>query len=178
MKFDFSEKVVLVTGGAEKAGRYFSVQYAKVGADLVITHYKTPSEATATKEEIEKLGRKCLVVEADNGDVSQVENVIREIEKEFGHLDVILHNASNFNDQPIEQVNEKIWDSSMNIILKGVMKTGLILFLILLQKSDWQSLCSCWLLHIHPISNVMQYVRLRFWILHQATVYCLQGEKS
>ena len=119
MKFDFNKKVVLVTGGAEKAGRYFSVQYAKAGADLVITHYKTPSEAMATKEEIEKLGRRCLVVEADNGDVCQVESVIREIEKEFGRLDVILHNASNFNDQPIEQVNEKIWDSSMNIILKG-----------------------------------------------------------
>ena len=50
MKFDFNKKVVLVTGGAEKAGRYFSVQYAKAGADLVITHYKTPSEAMATKE--------------------------------------------------------------------------------------------------------------------------------
>ena len=72
MKFDFNKKVVLVTGGAEKAGRYFSVQYAKAGADLVITHYKTPSEAMATKEEIEKLGRRCLVVEADNGDVCQV----------------------------------------------------------------------------------------------------------
>lgn len=119
MKFEFKDKTVLITGGAEKAGRFFALQYAKAGANLAITHYKTLKEAQETKAEIEELGRRCIVIEADNGNISQLEEVISIIDEEYGRLDVLLHNASNFNNQPIEQVTEKIWDSSMNIILKG-----------------------------------------------------------
>ena len=119
MEFDFSGKVVLVTGGAEKAGKFFALQYAKAGADLVITHYKMPQAAEETAREIRELGRRCLVVEADNGSVEQLERVVEEIDAAYGRLDVLLHNASNFNNQPIDQVTEAIWDSSMNIILKG-----------------------------------------------------------
>ena len=119
MVFDFSGKVVLVTGGAEKAGKYFALQYAKAGADLVITHYKMAGAAQETAQEIQALGRRCLVVEADNGNVAQLEHVVEEVEASYGRLDVLLHNASNFNNQPIDQVTEAVWDSSMNIILKG-----------------------------------------------------------
>ena len=116
---DFSGKVVLITGGAEKAGRIFALEYAKAGADLVISHYRMPKEAEETKAEIEALGRRCLAVEANNRSIGQLQNLVKEIEAFYGRLDVIVHNASNFNDQPIEQVTEEIWDSSMEIILKG-----------------------------------------------------------
>ena len=117
--FDFSGKVVLVTGGAEKAGKYFAECYARGGADLVITHYRIPEKAEETRKEIEAMGRRCLAVEADNGSIPDLQMLVRTIEKEYGRLDVILHNASNFNCGPIEEVSESMWDSSMNLILKG-----------------------------------------------------------
>lgn len=119
MTFDFTGKVVLVTGGAEKAGKYFAECYARAGADLVITHYGIPDLAEETKLEIEGMGRRCLAVEADNGSIPQMQGLVDIIDREYGRLDVILHNASNFNDQSMEQVTERIWDSSMNLILKG-----------------------------------------------------------
>lgn len=116
---NYSNKVVLITGGAEKAGRIFALEYAKAGADLVISHYRMTQEAEATKAEIEAMGSRCLTVEANNRNVEQLQNMVKEIDRYYGRLDVIVHNASNFNDQPIEQVTEEIWDSSMEIILKG-----------------------------------------------------------
>ena len=116
---NFSDKVVLITGGIEKAGRHFALSYAKAGANLVISHCDMPIKAEDTRREIESLGRRCLVVEADNRNANQLQQMITKIEAEYGRLDVLLHNASNFNNQPIEEVTEGIWDSSMDIILKG-----------------------------------------------------------
>lgn len=117
MKFD--GKVVLITGGAEKAGKIFAIEFARAGADLVISHCNMPQQADQTKKEIEELGRKCLTVEADNRNVNQIKIMVDKIRSYYGRLDVIVHNASNFNDQPIEKVTEEVWNSSIEIILKG-----------------------------------------------------------
>jgi len=117
MKFD--GKVVLITGGAEKAGKIFAIEFARAGADLVISHCNMPQQAAQTKKEIEELGRKCLTVEANNRNVNQIKIMVDKIRSYYGRLDVIVHNASNFNDQPIEKVTEEVWNSSIEIILKG-----------------------------------------------------------
>lgn len=116
---DFRGKVVLVTGGVEKAGKHFAFEYAKAGADLVVSHYNMSKQAKETCLEIESYGHRCVAIEADNSNVLHLQNLVKEIKKEFGRLDVILHNASNFNNQRIDEITESIWDSSMNIILKG-----------------------------------------------------------
>ncbi|MEI1255786.1 SDR family oxidoreductase [Blautia sp. JLR.GB0024] len=119
MDFQLEGKVALVTGGAEKAGRYFARSYAEAGADIVITHCHMPKEAEETEKEIEKLGRRCLAVDADNRNIPQLRRAVKRMEEYYGRLDILLHNASNFNEQPIDQVTEAVWDSSMEIILKG-----------------------------------------------------------
>lgn len=119
MDFQLEGKVALVTGGAEKAGRYFARSYAEAGADIVITHCHMPKEAEETEKEIEKLGRRCLAVDADNRNIPQLRRAVKRVEEYYGRLDILLHNASNFNEQPIDQVTEAVWDSSMEIILKG-----------------------------------------------------------
>lgn len=119
MNFNFEGKVVLITGGAEKAGKVFALAFAKAGADLVITHYHMPDKAAETKAEIEAMGRRCLAVDANNRSIPQLQKLVEEIRAYYGRLDVIVHNASNFNDQPIEQVTEEVWNSSHEIILKG-----------------------------------------------------------
>lgn len=116
---DLTGKVVLITGGAERAGKIFALECAKAGADIAISHWNTHREAVSTKAEIVSLGRRCLSVEADMRNIPQLVNLVGEIEKAYGRLDVLVHNASNFNQQPLDQVTPEIWDSSMEIILKG-----------------------------------------------------------
>ncbi len=112
-------KVALVTGGALRVGRVLSLALAEAGADVVVNYYRTPQEAEETKAEIEKRGRRCLLIEADVG--SRLENaaMIDQIEREFGRLDILVHNAGNFNEAPFLEMTEASWDSSMNLILKG-----------------------------------------------------------
>ncbi len=112
-------KVALVTGGALRVGRVLSLALAKAGADMVVNYYRTPKEAEETRSIIEQMGRKCLLVEANVG--SRLENaaMVEQIEKEFGRLDILIHNAGNFHEAPFLEMTEELWDSSMNLILKG-----------------------------------------------------------
>lgn len=116
---DLTGKVALVTGGAERVGRTFSLALAKAGADVVVNHWHTKEAAEATRTEIEKLGRRCLVIEADVSSLQQNNEMIAAIAETFGRLDILIHNASNFNNLPFEQFPEAMWDSSMNLNLKG-----------------------------------------------------------
>lgn len=112
-------KVALITGGAIRVGKVIAQELAKAGADIVISYVGVEKEARNTKFEIEQLGRRCLTVEADMRSIPQLKNLITKTEKEFGRLDFLIHNASNFNEAPIEEVTEEMWDSSLEIILKG-----------------------------------------------------------
>ena len=116
---NLTNKVALVTGGAIRVGKVIALELAKAGADVVISYYGTEEEAQATKHEIEQLGRRCLAVAADMRNIPQLQAMIKEIDAAFGRLDFIIHNAANFNDCPMDQVTEEIWDSSQEIICKG-----------------------------------------------------------
>lgn len=116
---DLTGKVALVTGGAIRVGKVLSLKLAKAGADVVISHFQTEREAEETKVEIEALGRRCLVIEADMRDFARLREMVDIIEREFGRLDILVHNASNYNVYDFLDVTEEIWDSSQDIIVKG-----------------------------------------------------------
>lgn len=112
-------KVALVTGGAQRAGRFISLALARAGADVVVNHWKTGEDAAKTVTEIEVMGRRCLPIEADVSDIKQGRLMIDRIGECFGRLDVLVHNASNFNRRSFLDVTEEIWESSMALNLKG-----------------------------------------------------------
>ncbi len=117
MKLD--NKVALVTGGSIRVGKVISRALAEAGADLVVSHWGTGAEALETQREIEAIGRRCMIYEANMRSVSQLQSMIQAIETEYGRLDILIHNASNFNEGPMSEVTEEIWDSSHEVILKG-----------------------------------------------------------
>lgn len=112
-------KVALVTGGAIRVGKVISKALAAAGADLVISYLGTENEAKETQKEIEAMGRKCMIYEADMRSIPQLQSLVDAIDQEFGRLDILIHNASNFNEGPMSEVTEEVWDSSHEIILKG-----------------------------------------------------------
>jgi len=118
-EMNLSGKVALVTGGAYRVGRHLSIALAKAGADIVVNYWKTPKEAEETRLIIEGLGRKCLLIEANVADIADNQAMIQAVENTFDRLDILIHNAGNFNLAPFLEVTEQIWDSSTNLILKG-----------------------------------------------------------
>jgi len=119
MMVDLHNKVALITGAAERAGKNIALTLAKAGVDIAITHLHTFDAAKETKAEIEALGRRCLCADADIANIKQMTDFVDVIEAEFGRLDFLIHNACNYNRQTLFDVKEEHWDSSHDIIVKG-----------------------------------------------------------
>src|ERR1051326_759369 len=89
-------KAALVTGGDSGIGRAVAVLYAREGADVAIA--ALPAErrdADETRREVEKAGRKCVVFEGDLTEAGACRDVVERTVREFGHLDILVHNAAH-----------------------------------------------------------------------------------
>ncbi|WP_062353202.1 enoyl-[acyl-carrier-protein] reductase FabL [Bacillus kwashiorkori] len=116
-----TNKVALVTGSSRGIGRAAAIRLAKAGYDIVINYARSKSKAMETAQEIEKLGRKTLVVKANVGDVEKVKNMFGEIAEVFGRLDVFVNNAASGVLRPVMELEENHWNWTMNINSKALL---------------------------------------------------------
>lgn len=86
-------KKVIVTGGDSGIGRAVAVACAREGADIGVIYLEEHDDANETKREVEKHGRRCVVVAGDVGDESFCRDAVDKIARELGGLDVLVNNA-------------------------------------------------------------------------------------
>ena len=118
--FSLSGKVALVTGGSRGIGKAIAVGLAKFGADVAVTSRKLPDlEQVAT--EIKGLGRRSMAIAAHIGRMEEINNLVPKVRDEFGKIDILVNNAATnpTMDQAMD-VEERAWDSVMNLNLKGL----------------------------------------------------------
>jgi 2-deoxy-D-gluconate 3-dehydrogenase len=72
------------------------------------------------KEEIERLGRTCLIVNCDLENASEVSETISSVVAHFGKLDILVNNAGIQRRSPAVDFAEEDWDAVMNVNLKTV----------------------------------------------------------
>ena len=120
MDFSLKDKVALVTGASRGIGEAIAVGLAQAGADLAIASRKLP-DLEKVGEEIKKLGRKCLPVQAHLGKLEEINQFVKRVLEEFGKIDILVNNAAtNPTMAQAIDVDERAWDSIMNLNLKGL----------------------------------------------------------
>ncbi len=111
-------KVALVTGGGRGIGKAIALALAKEGADIVACDINLENlKEVAT--EIEKLGRKILILRADVSKVSEVEEMVKKALDKFTKIDILVNNAGITRDNLILRMSEEEWDQVLDINLKG-----------------------------------------------------------
>jgi NAD(P)-dependent dehydrogenase (short-subunit alcohol dehydrogenase family) len=109
-------KTILITGGAKRVGKIFTLACARAGADVVIHHGHSAEEAEATRQEIVGLGRKAWVVEADLNDPAQTGNLIALI-NESTVLHGLVNSAAIFEPISLDTTSLKDWQRHLQINL-------------------------------------------------------------
>jgi enoyl-[acyl-carrier protein] reductase III len=117
----FQNKVALVTGSGRGIGRAIALHFAQHGADVVINFFRNRAPAEETAREIEKLGRRALLVKADVGDLKDLNRLFDETKKKFGGLDIFIHNAASGYNRPAMEQKPKGWDWTMNINTRALL---------------------------------------------------------
>jgi len=117
----FSDKIALVTGSGRGIGRAIALHFAQNGADVVVNFFRNRGPAEETVREIEKLGRRALLVKADVGDLDDLKRLFEETEKEFGGLDILIHNAASGYNRPVMEQKPKGWEWTMNINARSLL---------------------------------------------------------
>lgn len=115
-----SGKVALVTGSSRGIGREIAMAMASEGADIVINYSRSQGAANEAAQEIEKLGRRAMVVQASVTERAHVEQMIAKVVEKFGRLDILVNNAGGFPIKPFAAVTDDEWDEVMALDLKSV----------------------------------------------------------
>lgn len=120
MEFSLKDKVALITGASRGIGEATAIGLAQAGADLAIVSRKLP-DLEKVAEEVRKLGKKCLPVQAHLGKAEEINQLVKRVLEEFGKIDILVNNAAtNPTMASAIDVDERAWDSVMNLNLKGL----------------------------------------------------------
>jgi dehydrogenase/reductase SDR family protein 4 len=118
--FSLSGKVALVTGGSRGIGKAIAMGLAKFGADVAVTSRKLP-DLEEVAAEIKGLGRRSMAVATHVGRIDEIKNLVPKVKDEFGRIDILVNNAgTNPTMDPAIDIEERAWDSIMNLNLKGL----------------------------------------------------------
>ncbi len=107
-------KVAIITGGDSGIGRAVAVGFVKEGATVVIVYYNEQKDAEETKEFIEKIGGKCLLLAGDIKDTNFCNKVIEETLNKFGKIDILVNNAGvQYQQKSLLDITDEQFDLTM-----------------------------------------------------------------
>ena len=98
-------KVAIVTGGDSGIGRATAVLFAREGAKVAIAYLDEHDDARITGDAIEQEGTEALLWPGDLGDPAVGKQLVGEVIKRWGQLDVLVNNAGEQHpDQDITDI--------------------------------------------------------------------------
>ena len=115
---DFSDSVVLVTGGAQGIGKAVGQAFAAAGARVIVADI----DEVAAREQvtaIESSGGRARWVLSDVSVPQQVASLMESIAESEGRLDVLVNNAGIMIHRPVEELSVEEWDHVLNVNLRG-----------------------------------------------------------
>ena len=117
-RFDLTRKVAIVTGSGRGIGHAIALGLAEEGADVVIADINAES-AENTAKEIKSLGHKALAIKTDVTSLDEIRQLVKKTLDNFKKVDILVNCAGIALVTPAVDVDEKKWDTVMDINVKG-----------------------------------------------------------
>ena len=107
--------LALVTGAAHRLGKVFALALARQGFDIVLHYHLSQAEALQTQTEIESVGRRVILAQADLTDTTQIQLLIAKFES----LNVLVNSAAFMPGENVDVTTIENWDTSLDLNLRA-----------------------------------------------------------
>jgi len=128
MDMELAGKTALVTGGSRGIGKAIARSLAAEGVDVAILARDPAALKDARDEIAAATNRRVLAIPADTGEDAAVKKAVGEVQKSFGHIDILVNCAAQPGGQAkpptlTEIQNDHFW-SDMNVKVMGYVRTA------------------------------------------------------
>jgi 3-oxoacyl-[acyl-carrier protein] reductase len=113
-------KKVIVTGGSRGIGKGIVKKMAENGADVAFTYRSSADQAKILEKELQEMGILARAYQSDAADYDQSQQLIQQVLKDFGRVDILINNAGITKDNLLLRMSEEDFDQVVRINLKSV----------------------------------------------------------
>ena len=118
--FDFTGKVVLVTGSSRGIGEKLITAFGKCGAACVVNYVTDPEgQNKADAENVARELKDPLLIECDVTQPEQVESMMKQIQDRHSGLDILVNNSGVIRDRTIRKMSMEEFESVVRVNLIG-----------------------------------------------------------
>jgi NAD(P)-dependent dehydrogenase (short-subunit alcohol dehydrogenase family) len=112
---DLKGKVCLVTGGTKGIGAATAVALAEQGGNIAMVARNLDDDAKKTRAQIEKLGRKCVLVAGDVAKTADIDRAMKETVAGLGPVDVLVHAAGGPVNGGLFDLTAEQWHAAFDV---------------------------------------------------------------
>lgn len=107
--------LALVTGAAHRLGKEFALTLARLGFDIILHYHRASDEAAQTKTEIEAVGRRATLAQADLTQPAEIQSLISKLDS----LNILVNSAAFMPSGNVDLLSLENWDASMDLNLRA-----------------------------------------------------------
>ncbi len=116
---ELKDKVAFITGGAMRVGRVIALTLADQGTKVAFTYLSDEEPWQQTLAEIKAKGVGAIAYPLDVRQHSKPKEIADQVVEEFGHIDILVNNASVWLSSPFLEISFKTWQTSLDVNLTG-----------------------------------------------------------
>ncbi len=119
---DLTGKVAIITGSGRGLGRAEALEFAKLGARVVVSEIDRPEAKEAAEsvvEEIKGLGGEAIAAYGDCADTNDSQNLFKTAIDTFGDVNIMVNNAGFLRDKALFNMTDEEFDSVVRVHLRG-----------------------------------------------------------
>jgi len=116
---DLDGSVVFITGAAERVGRVVALTLAERGAHVAFSYFDPSEPWRSTLDAIEAEGVKGMALPLDVREPGRPAACVERVIDEFGHIDVLVNNASIWLSSPFLDITRDAWEAELSVNLTG-----------------------------------------------------------
>lgn len=160
-RFDWQEKVVLLTGASSGLGYAMALEFAQRGAWLALASRREDALLTLA-EQVHRLGGQAMVFPADISQLSQVADLVQHTLMKWGRIDAVICNAGQYLRASTLAMPMELVEESLRVNFLGHVYTLQATLPYLLAQNEGRICLICSLDAIKGIPPDAPYVAAKF----------------